>query len=171
MKSLKAATGSPDMKSGAEDKVTSPDGTGRMMGLDFGSKTVGVAISDPLGITAQGITIIRRERENKLRKTYSAIEELIEKYDVKSIVLGYPVLLSGKEGERVKATLAFKEDLERRTGLPVILQDERLTTIQAHRSLDEMGVKSEKHGEYVDEVAAVLILQSYLDRQRNSMSS
>ncbi len=142
--------------------------TDRIMGLDFGSKTVGVAVSDPLGITAQGVTIIRRERENKLRQTYAALEELILKYEVKSIVLGYPVLLSGKEGERVKATLAFKEDIERRTGLPVILQDERLTTVQAHRSLDEMGVKSEKHGEYVDEVAAVLILQAYLDRLRSA---
>ena len=160
MKSLKAATGSPDVKSGA----------GRIMGLDFGSKTVGVAVSDPLGITAQGLTIIRRERENKLRKTYSAIESLIEEYNVGVIVLGYPVLLSGKEGERVKATLTFKEDLERRTGLPVILEDERLTTVQAHRSLDEMGLKSEKHGEYVDEVAAILILQGYLDRQRNERS-
>ncbi len=137
------------------------------MGLDFGSKTVGVAVSDPLGITAQGVTIIRRERENKLRRTYAAIEELILEYDVRSIVLGYPVLLSGKEGERVKATLAFKEDLERRTGLEVILEDERLTTVQAHRSLDDMGIRSDKHGEYVDEVAAVLILQGYLDRQRN----
>ncbi len=133
------------------------------MGLDFGSKTVGVAISDPLGLTAQGIEIIRRTSENKLRRTLARIEELIKEYQVTSIVLGFPKNMNNTIGERAEKSLAFKEMLERRTGLPVVMWDERLTTVEANRTLIEGGVRRENRKEYVDMLAAVYILQGYLD--------
>lgn len=135
----------------------------RIMGLDFGSKTVGVAISDPLGLTAQGIEIIRRESENKLRRTLARIEELIREYEVTSLVLGFPKNMNNTIGERAEKTLAFKEMLERRTGLTVTMWDERLTTVAANRALMEGGVRRENRKEYVDMIAAVYILQGYLD--------
>lgn len=141
----------------------------RIMGLDFGSKTVGVAISDPLGLTAQGIEIIRRTSENKLRRTLARIEELIKEYQVTSIVLGYPKNMNNTIGERAEKSLAFKEMLERRTGLPVVMWDERLTTVAANRTLIEGGVRRENRKEYVDMLAAVYILQGYLDSlERNT---
>ncbi|MCR5735659.1 MAG: Holliday junction resolvase RuvX [Lachnospiraceae bacterium] len=139
----------------------------RIMGLDFGSKTVGVAVSDPLLITAQGIEIIRREKENKLRRTYARIEELIKEYEVGSIVLGYPKNMNNTIGERCEKTEAFKEDLERRTGLKVVLWDERLTTVAADKAMEYSGVRKGDRHEYVDEIAAVFILQGYLERLRN----
>ena len=135
----------------------------RIMGLDFGSKTVGVAVSDPLGITAQGVEIIRRESENKLRRTLARIEVLISEYQVTSIVLGFPKNMNNTIGERAEKSLAFKEMLERRTGLPVTMWDERLTTVEANRTLMESGVRREKRKDYVDKLAAVYILQGYLD--------
>ena len=108
----------------------------RIMGLDFGSKTVGVAVSDPLGITAQGIEIVRRTSENKLRKTLARIEELVAEYEVTEIVLGFPKNMNNTIGERAEKSLAFKEMLERRTGLPVVMWDERLTTVAANRTTD-----------------------------------
>lgn len=138
----------------------------RIMGLDFGSKTVGVAISDSLLVTAQGIEIIRRKEENKLRRTLARIEELIVEYDVSEIVLGLPKHMNGSEGVRVELTNEFKEKLERRTGLPVTLWDERLTTVAADRSMMETGVRRENRKNYVDMIAAVFILQGYLDRRQ-----
>ena len=135
----------------------------RIMGLDFGSKTVGVAISDPLLITAQGITTIHRKGENKLRQTLAQIEALIEEYEVSEIVLGNPRHMNADEGERSKLSAEFKDMLERRTGLPVVLWDERLTTVAAEKILIEANVRREHRKEYVDKIAAVLILQSYLD--------
>lgn len=135
----------------------------RIMGLDFGSKTVGVAISDPLGITAQGIEIIRREQENKLRRTLARIEALVQEYQVTEIVLGYPKNMNNTVGERAEKSLAFKEMLERRTGLPVVMWDERLTTVAANRTLIEGRVRRENRKDYVDMIAAVYILQGYLD--------
>ena len=135
----------------------------RIMGLDFGSKTVGVAISDPLGLTAQGIEIIRREQENKLRRTLARIEALVQEYQVTEIVLGYPKNMNNTVGERAEKSLAFKEMLERRTGLPVVMWDERLTTVAANRTLIEGGVRRENRKDYVDMIAAVYILQGYLD--------
>ena len=135
----------------------------RIMGLDFGSKTVGVAISDPLLITAQGIEIIRRKEENKLRQTLARIEELIEEYEVKEIVLGLPKNMNDTLGPRVDLTLEFKEKLERRTGLPVHTWAERLTTVSADRTMMEAGIRRENRKEYVDKIAAVLILQGFLD--------
>ncbi|MDD7027283.1 MAG: Holliday junction resolvase RuvX [Lachnospiraceae bacterium] len=135
----------------------------RIMGLDFGSKTVGVAISDPLFLTAQGVEIIRRKEENKLRKTLARIEELILEYEVEEIVLGYPKNMNDTLGERAARTEEFKAHLERRTGLKVILWDERLTTIAAEKAMIEGGLRREERKEQVDKLAAVLILQGYLD--------
>lgn len=139
----------------------------RIMGLDFGSKTVGVAISDPLLITAQGIEIIRRKEENKLRQTLARIEELITEYEVEEIVLGLPKNMNSTEGVRVELTMEFKEKLERRTGLPVHMWDERLTTVAADKAMMEAGVRREKRKDYVDMIAATLILQGYLDLRAN----
>lgn len=135
----------------------------RIMGLDFGAKTVGVAISDPMLITAQGIEIIRRKEENKLRRTLARIEELIVEYQVEEIVLGLPKNMNDTLGPRVEATLEFKDKLERRTGLPVHTWDERLTTVAADRAMTEAGIRREDRKRYVDKIAAVFILQGYLD--------
>ncbi|MCR5358144.1 MAG: Holliday junction resolvase RuvX [Lachnospiraceae bacterium] len=139
----------------------------RILGLDLGSKTVGVAVSDPLLVTAQGVEIIRREHENKLRRTYARIEELCTEYEVDRIVLGYPKNMNNTEGERCTKSAEFKEALKRRTGLPVILWDERLTTVAADNAMIESGIRREDRKEYVDEIAAMLILQGYLDYLKN----
>lgn len=135
----------------------------RIMGLDFGSKTVGVAVSDPLLITAQGVEIIRRKDENKLRQTLARIEELIQEYEVGEIVIGLPKNMNDTSGPRVMLTLEFKEKLERRTGLVVHTWDERLTTVAADKAMIEAGVRREDRKEYVDKIAATLILQGFLD--------
>lgn len=139
----------------------------RIMGLDFGSRTVGVAVSDPLFLTAQGLEIIRRKSSGKLRQTLARIEELIKEYEVGKIVLGYPKNMNNTEGERCRKTAEFKEMLERRTGLEVILWDERLTTVMADNAMMEGGIRREDRREYVDKLAAVFILQGYLDYQSN----
>ena len=123
------------------------------MGLDFGSKTVGVAISDPLFLTAQGIEIVRRKSQGKLRQTLARIEELKEEYEVGKIVLGFPKNMNNTEGERCEKTLEFKEMLEKRTGLEVVLWDERLTTVEADRTMMQVGIRRENRKEYVDELA------------------
>jgi putative Holliday junction resolvase len=139
----------------------------RILGLDFGSKTIGVAVSDSLLITAQGLEIIRRKSENKLRQTIARIEEIIVEYQVKTIVLGLPKNMNNSEGERAEKTKEFKETLERRTGLPIILWDERLTTVAADKAMIETGIRREDRKKYVDEIAAIFILQGYLDYLRN----
>ena len=137
----------------------------RIMGLDFGSRTVGVAVSDSLLVTAQGLEIIRRKEENKLRQTLARIEELILEYEIGEIVLGMPRNMNATEGERAELTLEFREKLERRTGLPVTLWDERLTTVAADKAMMEAGIRRENRREYVDRIAASLILQGYLDNR------
>lgn len=134
----------------------------RIMGLDFGSKTVGVAVCDPLGITAQTVETIVRKEENKLRQTCQRIEALIREYEITSIILGYPINMDDSVGERGKKTEEFKAMLERRTGLPVILWDERLTTVEADEILRESGVPGRDRKRVIDQVAAGIILQSYL---------
>lgn len=138
----------------------------RIMGLDYGSRTVGVAVSDPLGLTAQGIEIVRRKSENKLRQTLARLEELIAEYGVEKIVLGFPKNMNNTIGDRAEKSLAFKEMLERRTGLPVIMWDERLTTVEAQRTMIAGDIRRENRRLYVDRLAAVLILQGYLDSER-----
>ena len=135
----------------------------RILGLDYGSKTVGVAISDPLGITAQGVGTIWRKQENHLRQTLARIEELVSEYHVEKIVLGYPKNMNNTIGERAQKSLEFKEMLERRIGLEVIMWDERLTTVEANRTLMEASVRRENRKQYLDQLAAVFILQGYLD--------
>jgi putative Holliday junction resolvase len=139
----------------------------RILGLDFGSKTVGVAVSDELLITAQGVEIIRRKSPTKLRQTLARIEELVGGYSADRIVLGYPKNMNNTEGERCERTREFKELLEKRCGIPVILWDERLTTVAADQSMMEMGIRRENRKEYVDEIAAIFILQGYLDYLAN----
>ena len=142
----------------------------RIMGLDFGSKTVGVAISDPLFLTAQGIEIVRRKSQGKLRQTLARIEELKEEYEVGKIVLGFPKNMNNTEGDRVEKTKEFKEMLERRTGLLVTLWDERLTTVAAEKVLMESGVRRENRKAVIDKVAACLILQGYLDHHGRTVT-
>ncbi|MCI8389172.1 MAG: Holliday junction resolvase RuvX [Roseburia sp.] len=135
----------------------------RVLGLDFGSKTVGVAVSDELMLTAQGLEIIRRESPNKLRRTLARIAELADEYQADRIVLGYPKNMNGTEGERCEKTKEFAALLEKRTKRSVLLWDERLTTVSADRIMMEAGVRRENRKQYVDEIAASLILQGYLD--------
>ena len=126
---------------------------------------MGVAVSDALLLTAQGIEIIRRKEENKLRQTLARIEELIVEYEVEEIVLGLPKHMNNDEGARAELTTEFKEKLERRTGLPVVLWDERLTTVAADKAMMEAGIRRENRKEHVDRIAACFILQGYLDRR------
>ena len=135
----------------------------RILGLDYGSKTVGVAVSDPLKITAQTVETIVRKEENKLRKTLARIEELVKEYEVESIVLGLPKNMNNSLGDRAEKTMEFRSMVERRTALPVVLWDERLTTVAAERTLIESSVRRENRKEYIDQIAASFILQGYLD--------
>ena len=135
----------------------------RILGLDYGSQTVGVAVSDPLGLTAQKVETIWRKQENKLRRTLARIEELIAEYEVEKIVLGFPKNMNNTVGERAEKALEFGEMLKKRTGLEVIMWDERLTTVEADRTLIEAGVRRENRKQYLDGIAAVFILQGYLD--------
>ena len=133
------------------------------MGLDYGTKTVGVAISDPLGLTAQAIETIERKEENKLRRTCARIETLIGEYEVGKIVLGFPKHMNNDIGERAEKSLEFKDMLHRRTGIEIVMWDERLTTVEAERTLKESGVRRENRKKHIDQIAAVFILQGYLD--------
>ena len=122
----------------------------RIMALDYGSKTVGVAVSDELGLTALPLETIKREKENKLRKTLARIEEIIKEKSISLIVLGKPLNMDDSEGERVEKSLAFKEALEKRTGLEVLWQDERLSSVEAEEILADSGIKKEDMKRYID---------------------
>ena len=135
----------------------------RILGLDYGSKTVGVAVSDPLGLTAQAVETIWRKQENHLRQTLARIDDLATEYKVDRIVLGYPKNMNNTIGERAEKALEFQQMLEKRTGLQVIMWDERLTTVEANRTLMEASVRRENRKKYLDQLAAVFILQGYLD--------
>ena len=135
----------------------------RIMGLDYGTKTVGVAVSDPLGITAQAVETVTRKDENKLRKTCARIEELVAEYEVEKIVLGLPKHMNNDIGDRAEKSMQFGEMIGRRTGLEVVMWDERLTTVSAERTLIENKVRIEDRKKYIDQIAAVFILQGYLD--------
>ena len=139
----------------------------RIMGLDFGSKTVGVAVSDPLGLTAQSLEIVRRKSENKLRQTYARIEELAAQYEVEKFVVGLPKNMNATEGERAEKSRAFADALFRRTGIEVVMWAARLTTVAADRTMMESGIRREDRKEYVDAIAASYILQGYLDYLQN----
>ncbi len=135
----------------------------RWIGLDYGTKTVGVAVSDSLGITAQGVETITRKSNKKLRQTLARIEELIAEYQVCKIILGLPKNMDNSLGERAEETIEFQEMLKKRTGLDVELWDERLTTVQSEYILKQGGVRREHRKERIDWMAATLILQSYMD--------
>ena len=139
----------------------------RIMGLDYGSKTVGVAISDEMMITAQPIETIVRERTNKLRKTFQRLEELIGEYEVEKLVIGKPLNMNGTEGEMVQMMRSFSDELSRRTGLEIVEVDERLTTSEADRILKETGVAISGRKEHIDKMAAAIILQTYLDMNKD----
>lgn len=142
----------------------------RIMGLDYGSRTVGVAVTDDLLLTAQPVETIKRDSENKLRRTLARIEEIIREKEVGEIVVGLPLNMDDTEGERALKTLAFAEKLKNRTGLPVHMQDERLSTVAAEETLTEMGVKGRDMKQYVDKIAAAYILEDYLNgREKNNI--
>ena len=138
----------------------------RILGLDYGSVTVGVAVSDALLVTAQPVEVIKRKSETKLRQTLARIEELIASYEVQKIVLGYPKNMNNTLGEGVQRTEEFRENLEKRTGLEVVMWDERLSTVSAVEVLKEGNVRRENRKNYVDKIAASFILQGYLDSLR-----
>ncbi len=141
----------------------------KIMGLDFGSKTCGVAMSDSLLMTSQPVEIIRRSREGQIRKTLSRIEDLIKENDVRLIVLGLPLNMNDTEGTRAKASLDFGDHISRRTGLPVVMSDERLTTEESYEIMDRMGIRREDRGKYVDMIAANVILQEYMENHRSEL--
>lgn len=142
----------------------------RILCLDFGSKTVGVAVSDPLGMTAQGVEIIRRDRETHLRGTLRRIEELIRELGAEEIVLGYPLNMDDTIGDRAEKTLEFREMLESRLSLPVFLCDERLTTVEADEIMDQTGVRKKDRGKYIDMIAAQVILEDWMREHENGKS-
>jgi putative Holliday junction resolvase len=133
----------------------------RILGLDVGSRTIGVAVSDPLGITAQGLETIRRQNK---RMDFERLEKVIQKYEVAEIVIGYPLRLSGAEGTQAEKMQIFAQDVQKRFHLPVHLWDERLTSAEASRVLRDSEMSIKRRGEVVDRLAAVLILQSWMDR-------
>lgn len=135
----------------------------RILGLDFGQKTIGVAVSDPFGWTAQGVEIIRRKEENNLKASIARIGEIISEYGVEKIVMGYPKNMNNTIGERCEKTEAFKARLEKAFKLEVILWDERLSTVAAERNLLEADLSRKKRKQVIDKMAAVFILQGYLD--------
>lgn len=140
----------------------------RVMGLDYGTVTVGVAISDQLKITAQGIETIRRKEENKLRRTLARIHELVVEYEVDTIVIGLPKNMNNTVGERATKSTEFAEMVRKRTGIDVVMWDERLTTVTAHNAMLEADISRKKRYDVVDKVAAVIILQNYLDYIANN---
>jgi putative holliday junction resolvase len=136
----------------------------RVLGLDVGSKRIGVAISDPLGITAQGLETI--QRQNK-RSDFAHLEHVLREYEVREIVVGLPLRMSGAEGTQAEKMQRFAEELRDRFHLPVHLWDERLTSAEANRLLRETDMSIKRRGEVVDQMAAVLILQSWMQARSN----
>lgn len=132
----------------------------RIMGLDVGDKTIGVAISDLLGFTAQGLTTIRRESKVK---DYGALEEIMKEYNIKKVVVGLPKNMNGTIGPQGEKTIKFAKKLKNKYNVEIIYQDERLTTVEAERILIEGNVRREKRKDVIDKVAATFILQSYLE--------
>lgn len=136
----------------------------RILGLDYGDKTIGVSISDPFGWTAQGVEIIRRPNPTDIKQSMERLAEIISQYSVEKIVLGFPKNMDNTEGSRCEKTRLFKEKLEKRfTDIPIILWDERMSTIAAQRSLLEADMNRSDRKKVIDKMAAVFILQGFLD--------
>jgi putative Holliday junction resolvase len=140
-----------------------PELPARVLGLDVGSKTIGLAVSDPLGITAQGLETLRRKNK---RTDFARLEQLVREYQVAEFVVGYPRRLSGMASAQTEKVEQFAAGLRARFGLPVHLWDERLTSVEANRLLRESEMSIRRRGEVVDRLAAVLILQGFLDKRR-----
>ncbi len=134
----------------------------RLLGLDFGAKTVGVAVTDPLMITVQPLETIWRQRENKLRKTIARIEALTVQYGITEIIVGLPLHMDDSESERSAAARGFAEMLEKRLQIPVIMWDERLSTYEAREILQEAEIPQTEWKDHIDKIAAALILEDYL---------
>ncbi|MCI2048957.1 MAG: Holliday junction resolvase RuvX [Lachnospiraceae bacterium] len=143
----------------------------RIMALDYGSKTVGVALSDELLMTAQPKEIIRRDRDGMIRKTLQRIEQLILENDVRIIVLGLPLNMDDSSGERARLSQDFGDRIMRRTGVPVIMSDERLTTVEADEMMDRMEIRPESRGKYVDMLAACVILRDYMENHPDELKA
>ena len=139
------------------------------MGLDYGARTIGVALSDELRMTAQPFETIYRDRENKIRKSLVRIEEIIVQYNVGLIVLGLPLNMDDTAGERAQIVMEFKDRLERRTSLPVVLSDERLTTVEADEMRKRMAIPLKDRKKVVDQLAASLILQEYMNNHKEEL--
>lgn len=153
-------------KDESADKSSHPTrSSGRVLGLDVGSRRIGVAVSDPLGITAQGLDTL--ERRNK-RHDFQHLRDVIRKYEVNQIVVGLPLRMSGEEGIQADKMQSFAEELRKRFKLPVHLWDERLTSAEANRLLRETELSIEKRGKAVDRMAAVLILQGWMENRKAS---
>lgn len=135
----------------------------RLMGLDYGDRTIGVALSDPLGLTAQGLEVIRR---TKPEQDLHRLQELIRDYEVEEIVVGLPKNMNGTIGPRGEICIAFADQLKHELGLPVHLWDERLTTVSATRTLLEADLSRKKRKAVVDKMAAAYILQGYMDSNK-----
>ena len=135
-------------------------GSGRILGLDVGARRIGIAVSDPLGITAQGVSTLHRRNR---RYDLGELRKLLTEYDASEIVVGNPLRMSGQSGTQAEKMLEFAKQLEQQFSLPVHLWDERLSTAEAHRLLDETGIRDSRRKEVIDKMAAVLILQSFLD--------
>lgn len=138
----------------------------RVLGLDVGSKTIGMAVSDPLGITAQGLQTMRRQNK---RLDYAQLEKVIRDYEITEIVIGYPLRMSGAEGTQSEKMQIFAEEVKKKFRLPVHLWDERLTSAQANRVLRDSEMSIKRRGEVVDRLAAVLILQNWMDTRAAGM--
>ena len=132
----------------------------RILGLDVGARRIGIAISDPLGITAQGLPTLQRRNR---RYDQSELRKVAREYEVSEIVVGNPLRMSGQTGAQAEKMAAFAEQIQQELSLPVHLWDERLSTAEAHRLLDETGIRDARRKEVIDKMAAVLILQSFLD--------
>lgn len=148
--------------------INQPSAPGRLLALDVGSRTIGLAVSDPLGITAQGLTTIRRTNK---RSDLQQLADLIRQYAVAEIVVGYPLHMSGEPGAQAQKVALFAEGLRRRFHLPVHLWDERLTTAEANRVLRETNMSIRRRGQVVDQLAAVLILQAFMQRRTSTAQS
>jgi len=146
----------------------SKTGKGRILALDLGKKRIGLAMSDPLGITAQGLPTLQRTR---IREDLAALERLVAEHDVTLILMGNPLHMSGHEGRQVEYTREFADRLAERTGLEIRFWDERLTTVEAERVLRSSGISIEKRARAVDRLAAVILLESYLDSFENHLDS
>lgn len=152
---------------GSQSSTARPVAAGRILGLDVGSRRIGIAVSDPLGITAQGLETL--QRRNK-RYDFEQLQRVIQEYDVRQIVVGLPLRMSGAEGTQSEKMQGFAEDLRKRFRLPVHLWDERLTSAEANRLLRETDLSIEKRGKAVDRMAAILILQGWMEQRAAAAS-